>query len=115
VSEPTEPPPEASQPRPAPSGPDALWQRVTGPDTRAPGPIVRLPTWVNIVLVLILFASCGAADETRRAFTDDGATRDDVRHMCRLLGAVAQKHGMDPTALLNDGAATACREGLQVP
>ena len=74
---------------------------------------MRLPTWVNVVLVLILFASCGAANNSD-SVSGDLPTRDDVRDLCRLLGAVAERQGVDPDeVLVNQGSWTACREGLQ--
>lgn len=97
---------------PGASGSTPMTERVFGPD-RPPGPIVRLPTWVNVVLVLILLASCGGAGAAS-SFESDAATKEDVRDMCRLLGALAQKQGVDPYAVVEtSGGWTACREGLQ--
>ena len=97
---------------PGASGSTPMAERVFGPD-RPPGPIVRLPTWVNVVLVLILLASCGGAGAAS-SFESDAATKEDVRDMCRLLGALAQKQGVDPDAVVEtSGGWTACREGLQ--
>lgn len=94
-----------------------LTERAFGPD-RPPGPVVRLPTWVNVVLVLILLASCGAAnkDVAFPPLPDQSeiATRDDVRDLCQLLGAVAEKQGLEPDEVVADtGMPSACREGLQ--
>ena len=48
------------------------------------------------------------------SFSDDAATRDDVRDQCRLLGVMAEKEAVDLEQVLADhGSATACREGLQ--
>ena len=79
-------------------------------------PIARLPTWVNVVLVLTLLASCSAAGQAGDAMdqmvggADPGnaATEAEVREMCRLLGAVAAKQGIDLDATLADGADTIC-------
>ncbi len=87
-------------------------ERVFGPD-RPPGPVVRLPTWVNIVLVLILLASCGGVGASS-SFDADAATKDDVRDLCRLLDVVAEKQGVDANAVLEGSSAgTACLEGVQ--
>jgi hypothetical protein len=92
--------------------PTPMTERVFGPD-RPPGPIMRLPTWVNVVLVLILFASCSAANDSD-SFSGDAATKDDVRDACRLLGAVAEKQGLDVDSVLEGSSSwSACREGLQ--
>lgn len=78
-----------------------------GPPT-GPPPVVRLPTWVNVVLILILLASCGGAsndftgpssDEIADTVVErlsgqeatgqvDGLTNGDTLDACRLLGAV---------------------------
>jgi len=90
-------------------------ERVFGP-SRPPGPIVRLPTWVNVVLVLLLFASCSAAnpDDSARPVYGDPASSNDVRDLCRLLGAMAQKQGVDvDDVFAGQGDMSACREGLQ--
>ncbi|MBT9256141.1 hypothetical protein KMZ32_07145 [Phycicoccus sp. MAQZ13P-2] len=80
----TPPPPRFAPP---PSGP-------TGP------PLVRLQTWVNIALLIILLASCSAASNagdvvTRVVDGGDAASSAQIDDMCRLLGAVAQKQGID--------------------
>ncbi len=100
----------------------SLADRVFGPD-RPPGPIVRLPTWVNIVLLLTLLASCGGANASRsydsqsvpsQNYDSNAATKDDVRDLCRLLGAVAEKQGIDTNDLLQGSTSgTACVEGIQ--
>lgn len=79
-------------------------------------PIVRLPTWVNVVLVLTLLASCSAAGRAGDAvdqmiggpYSGNGATEAEVREVCRLLGAVAAKQGIDLEATFADGADTTC-------
>lgn len=77
--------------------------------------IARLPTWVNVVLVLTLLASCSAAgragdavDQMVGGADGNAATEAEVREMCRLLGAVAVKQGIDLEATLADGADTVC-------
>ena len=95
----------------------SLAGRVFGPD-RPPGPIVRLPTWVNIVLLLTLLASCGGANASRsypsQSYDSNAATKDDVRDLCRLLDAVAEKQGIDANDLLQGSTSgTACVEGIQ--
>ncbi|GAB3082665.1 hypothetical protein GCM10027080_34440 [Pedococcus soli] len=69
---------------------------------------LRLPVWMVIALVIILFTSCSAAsdasdaaDSARRAASlagDTGSgttTLDEVQAMCQLLGAVAVKQEID--------------------
>ena len=91
----------------------------------------RLPTWVNVVLVLILFASCGAASrdddvdsgsvatqvvqELHSDETGNGgvATADDIARLCRLLAAVATKQGVDAAQVLGDDLGTACDDGVR--
>jgi hypothetical protein len=90
-------------------------------------PIVRLPTWVNVVLVLILLSSCGAdrlsagsvADEVVQRVGTTGdlstsglASQDDVIDLCRLLGAVAAKQGV-PLTVMNAEVQTRCHEVAQ--
>jgi hypothetical protein len=90
----------------------------------------RLPTWVNVVLVLILLASCGGASrndvdsgsvatqvvqQLQSDQTDNGgvASRDDVTQLCRLLAAVAAKQGVDAAELLGNDLGTACDDGVR--
>jgi len=97
-------------------------------------PAVRLPGWVNVVLVLILLASCSAtgrgssqhvdtsqiADEVVQQLQGDAtsdtagaiATREDVRQLCRLLARVAAKQGVDAGAVNETGAPSACQDGV---
>lgn len=90
-----------------------LQDRLFDSADRPPGPVVRLPTWVNVVLVLILLASCGGAGAAS-SFDSDAATRNDVRDLCRLLDAVAQKQGVDANEVLESSSTgTACLEGVQ--
>ena len=96
-------------------------------------PVVRLPGWVNVVLVLILLASCsatgrgssqhvdtsGIADEVVQQLQGDAtsdtpgaiATREDVRQLCRLLARVAAKQGVDASAVNEAEAPSACQDG----
>ena len=84
-----------------PDEPTGTWQAAPAAGGRAP--IVRLPTWVNVVLVLTLLASCSAAGRAGDAVDrmmggvepGSAATEAEVREMCRLLGAVAAKQGID--------------------
>lgn len=101
------------------------------PDPRRP---VTLPTWVNVVLVLILLASCGAANDNssnvpssseianevtqRLQNGSDGtgimpASGQDVQDLCRLMGAVlkAQKQKVD--TVVGADSATACAEAAR--
>ena len=80
-------------------------------------PIVRLPMWVNIVLVLILLASCSAAGNAGDAVdslvggtgSENAVTDADVRDMCRLLGAVAAAQAVDlDTTFAGGDADTVC-------
>jgi len=97
-------------------------------------PVVRLPGWVNVVLVLILLASCsatgrgssqhvdtsGIADEVVQQLQGDAsadapgaiATREDVRQLCRLLARVAAKQGVDAAAVNEAEAPSACQDGV---
>ena len=73
--------------------------------------IVRLPTWVNVVLVLTLLASCSAAGRAGDAVNqvingpESAATGPELRDVCRLLGAVAAEQGMDLDATFAGGDA----------
>jgi hypothetical protein len=97
-------------------------------------PEVRLPTWVNVVLVLILLGSCSGAndhgssvdtsqiaDEVVQRLQGDGtttdtpgaiATREDVRQLCRLLARVAAKQGVDVGRVGTDEPPSACQDGV---
>ncbi len=91
----THEPPAAQEFEPPPSGP-------SGP------PLVRLQTWVNIVLIITLLASCGAAGRAGDVVSGvvgggDAASSAQVDDMCRLLGAVAQKQGIDLDTVLPNG------------
>jgi hypothetical protein len=93
-------------------------------------PLVRLSTWVNVVLILILFVSCGAdrlsagsvADEVvqRLGTNSQGdsssfgvASQDDVLDLCRLLGAVAARENISPTGVMSAESMTRCHEVAQ--
>ena len=101
---------------PAAQSADPGGARKAAPTAGGRPPIVRLPTWVNVVLVLTLLASCSAASQAGDALNqmigeaDSGnaATEAEVREMCRLLGAVAAKQGIDLEATFADGADTIC-------
>ena len=103
-----------------------------GPGGPARPPTVRLATWVNVVLVLILFASCAnnsenqssdsgqVADEVVQRLGGDGAdgtpgglaTRDDVRQMCHLLAQVAAKQGLKAAEIVAGDTPSACQDGV---
>ncbi|KRF28880.1 hypothetical protein [Phycicoccus sp. Soil802] len=100
---------------------------------RSKPPVVRLPTWVNVVLVLILFAACSAANDDDQ-YVDNGgiasqvvnqlqsqngwgtpegpASAAEVEDLCRLLGAVAAKQKV-PLTVMNQDQQTRCREVAQ--
>jgi hypothetical protein len=95
------------------------------PTSQSPGsgkpPIVRLPQWVNVVLVLILLGSCGAAvdrsssageiaSQVSTGQSGDAASAQDVEDLCRLLGAVAVKQGVDVDKVMSHNALTRCHE-----
>ena len=102
-----------------------------GPGGPARPPTVRLPTWVNVVLVLILFASCAGANNSERQSSDSGevadevvqrlgsdgtpgglATRDDIRQMCHLLAQVAAKQGLKAAEIVAGDTPSACQDGV---
>lgn len=98
----------------------------TAPPAAVPGPprspIVRLKTWVNVVLVLILLASCSGASNVSDLVvqTGDGsgvAAQAEVTDMCRLLGAVAVKQDVDLDAVFSDstgsGTTTQCQDAAR--
>jgi len=117
----SEHPPHPQDSPPPPHGP------VGGPP-----PAVRLPTWVNVVLVLLLLASCSGndrsdtvdtsqiADEVVQQLQGDAttdtpgaiATREDVRQLCRLLARVAAKQGVDVSGVGTEGTPSACQDGV---
>lgn len=92
---------------------------------------VTLPTWVNVVLVLTLFVSCGANRDTssypstdsianevvNRLQNSDGtsgsASTAEVQDMCQLLGALldAQKQKVDD--VIGKDASTQCAEAAR--
>jgi hypothetical protein len=88
-------------------------------------PIVPLPQWVNVVLVLILLASCGAARVGSGPSAGEIANQvsaqvqspaggapsaQEVEDLCRLLGAVAAKQGVSPDAVMSKDVLTRCHE-----
>jgi hypothetical protein len=118
-------PPPAGPPEPQPVP-------VTLGGTRRP---VTLPTWVNVVLILILLGSCNSARESTIGYpqtdeianqvadrvtnqlrngTDGSGTVSgaDVRDLCTMLGAVldAQKKKVDDVI---PGAATQCADAAR--
>ena len=96
---------------------------------------VTLPTWVNVVLVLTLFVSCGANRDTSSPSTPSSAdianqvvqqlrndadasgtglaSGADVHDLCTLLGAVldAQKQKVDD--VIGKDAATQCADAAR--
>lgn len=76
------------------------------PLTPGPPPVVRLQTWVIIVLLLTLLASCGAAGRTVTIEdTGDGSVSvTELQDMCRLMGALAGKQGVDLDRVFSGGA-----------
>ena len=113
-------PPPAGPPEPQPVP-------VTLGGTRRP---VTLPTWVNVVLVLTLFVSCGANRDTSSYPSTDSIANEvvnrvqngrdgsgtvsgsDVQDLCRLVGAMldAQKQKVDDVI---PGAATQCADAAR--
>ena len=92
------------------------------PDPPTP-PTVRLPMWVNVVLVLILFASCEGASDANGVVswpqggsivdsTGGAASPAEVEDLCRLLGAVAAKQGV-PLTVMSSDQQTRCHEVAQ--
>ena len=96
-------------------------------------PVVQLPTWVNVVLVLTLIASCGAANDDSPSVDsgrianqvvdqlqsqggwgapDGPASTAEVEDLCRLLGALAAKEGV-PLTMMSQDERTRCREVAQ--
>ena len=94
-------------------------------------PTVRLATWVNVVLILTLFAACSA---TNRPQVDSGAvanrvagqvvgeleesrstgtTSDDITQLCKLLAAVAVKQGLEVDDVLGEDLGTSCDDGAR--
>ena len=95
----------------------------TAPPGAVPGPskppIVRLTTWVNVVLLLILLASCSGASNVSDVVvqTGDGsdvASQAEVADLCRLLGAVAAKQDIDlDTVFTGADATTQCQDAAR--
>lgn len=82
-------------------------------------PVVRLKTWVNVVLVLILLASCSGASNVSDLVvqTGDGsgvASQAEVTDLCRLLGAVAAQQDIDLASVFPEsGATTQCQDAAR--
>ena len=108
---------------------DRAWLQGSAPGS-TPGAQTprRLPTWVNVVLILILLASCGAASRddvdsvatqvVEQLRSDESANSgvasgDDIAQLCRLLAAVAAKQGVDAAQVLGDDLGTACDDGVR--
>lgn len=94
----------------------------------APGPaIVRLPWWVNVTLVLTLLAAFQAASQATNASSaardaqnqtttqaQTGSPDSEVQAMCRLLGMLAVKQGIDlNTAFSESTPTTNCHMAAQ--
>lgn len=115
----------------APAAPQQQPVRIgPAPDPRRP---VTLPTWVNVVLVLILLVSCGAANNTsppppsssevadqvvQQLQNGDGsgavpASGSDVQDLCRLLGAVLDGQKQKVDAVIGADASTQCAEAAR--
>jgi hypothetical protein len=87
---------------------------------------VTLPTWVNVVLVLTLFVSCGANRGTPSYPSGDSIANDvvnrlqngadgpgmvsgsDVQDLCKLLGAVLDGQRQKVDDVIGADAATQC-------
>ena len=109
---------------PAAQGPQGQPFGAPAPVAVGRQPVARLSTWVNVVLVLILFASCSAASQSGNTVTEviheqgseSVATTAEVAAMCRLLGAAAVKQGIDLDAALAGGEpGTACEAAARQP
>jgi len=104
-------------------------QQPVQPPTR---PVVQLPTWVKVVLVLILLVSCGGASDrddvsesqiadnvVQQLQQDSGsgmsagpASAAEVEDLCRLVGAVAAKQKV-PLTVMDQNEVTRCHEVAQ--
>lgn len=98
--------------------------RPPAPSAPSKAPVVRLPTWVNVVLVLILLVSCGAAGDrapsaeqignqvSERMVTGDGSapSAQEVEDLCRLLGAIAVKQGVSVAEVMSKDQLTRCHQ-----
>ena len=105
------------------------------PINQPPRSNLHLPTWVVVALVIILFSSCSAASDASDAASNareaasnseqllgnggqsftTGGDPTEVQAMCRLLGAVAVKQGLDLEKVFADGgvSGTQCQERAQ--
>lgn len=113
---------ESGTPEAQPTQPQQSEPPVRTVDFGSPkSPTLRLPVWVVVALILILFSSCSAANNARnaadaaeRATGGSGsvASAEEMQAMCRLLGAVATKEGIDVSTVFADGSSsgTQCQE-----
>ena len=93
---------------------------------------MTLPTWVNVVLVLILLVSCGAANDTSPTPPDAGeiasqvaqqlqgdgtgvapASGEDVQDLCRLMGAVLRSHKQKVDDAVGADSVSQCAEAAR--
>ena len=95
---------------------------------------VTLPTWVNVVLILILLGSCNSARETTIGYpqTDDIANQvvsqlrngpdgsgmapasgSDVQDLCKLLGAVLDGQKQKVDDVVGTDTSTQCAEAAR--
>ncbi|XVX20521.1 hypothetical protein ACQP1U_01170 [Actinomycetota bacterium] len=80
-------------------------------------PEVKLPTWVNVVLILILLASCGSAGDN--AVRINSNTDESLKQVCSVLGAVAKKQGLTAAELqaamdaAGDGGSGPCQQVVE--
>ncbi len=113
------------------SGPDHSLGATTGATPTSAGsaassrpakaPVVRLQTWVTIVLLFTLLASCSAASRAGDAATsiggisgsEQGASAQDVRDLCALIGAVAAAQGVDLDAIATADTDTSCAQAAR--
>lgn len=105
--------------RPAPSAPL--------PASGKP-PVVRLPQWASVVLVLILLGTCGAAGD-RSPSADEiasqvsavqdgggaGPSAEEVEDLCRLVGAIAVRQGVSVDGVMSKDVLTRCHELARNP
>lgn len=88
---------------------------------RAPAPsrppAVRLPTWVVVVLLLTLFASCSAANRPDPVVDTTevlAPSVEEVTDLCRLLGAVAGAEGLTLDEVFAGSPGGECQHAARV-
>lgn len=92
---------ESMSPRPRPGDREGL-------------PRVRLATWVNVVLVLILFVSCAGADQGSSTIVGSNSDAD-LEQVCQVLVAIAAKDGVDLDRAVFHGTSDGpCAQAWQV-